>query len=65
MPLLRVAERDGLPRLLADHVHLRNNHAGAHADAKAMRLTGAMCVGADSIDDADRLAPAPWPRATS
>ncbi|MEU9116406.1 hypothetical protein AB0D04_32775 [Streptomyces sp. NPDC048483] len=34
VPLLRLAERVGLPCLLADNLHLRNagNHAGAHAD---------------------------------
>src|SRR5262245_52055411 len=57
VPLVRLAERSGLPALLADRLHIRDadNHGGAHADAKAMTLIGAMCAGADSIEDADRL----------
>ncbi|MGW2355121.1 IS1380 family transposase [Actinacidiphila glaucinigra] len=55
--LVRLAERLGLPSLVADRVRIdaASNSAGANAAAKAMSLVAAMCAGADSIDDTDRL----------
>ncbi|MFI9789159.1 IS1380 family transposase [Kitasatospora sp. NPDC051984] len=57
VPLIRLAERIGLPGLVADRLRIdgAGNSAGANAAAKAMTLVAAMCAGADSIDDADRL----------
>lgn len=36
-------------------IEAADNSGGAHPAAKVMSLLGAMCSGADSIDDADRL----------
>ncbi|MFJ9034886.1 transposase [Streptomyces sp. NPDC102274] len=57
VPLVRLAERCGLPELVAREVRIGGaaNSAGAHPAAKGMSLVAAMCAGADSIDDADRL----------
>jgi hypothetical protein len=57
VPLVRLAERCGLPGLVADRVRIDApaNSAGANPVAKAMSLVAAMCAGADSIDDTDRL----------
>ncbi|WAX81232.1 IS1380 family transposase [Streptomyces sp. KMM 9044] len=55
-PLVALAERAGLPELAAGvRIEGADNSGGAHAAAKVMSLLGAMCAGADSIDDADRL----------
>jgi Transposase DDE domain group 1 len=56
LPLVRLAERAGLPDLAAAiRIDGAANSGGAHPAAKVMSLLGAMCAGADSIDDADRL----------
>ncbi|MFF4760457.1 IS1380 family transposase, partial [Streptomyces sp. NPDC001292] len=57
VPVVRLAERAGLPRLVGEAVRIRGagNSGGANPSAKVMSLVAAMCAGADSIDDADRL----------
>ncbi|MEW1914126.1 IS1380 family transposase [Kitasatospora sp. NPDC085895] len=57
VPLVRLAERLGLPDLIADRVRIAGagNGGGANPGAKAMTMVAAMCAGADSIDDAGRL----------
>ncbi|MET8290061.1 IS1380 family transposase [Streptomyces sp. NPDC005132] len=56
LPLVALAERAGLPGLAAQvRIEAADNSGGAHPAAKVMSLLGAMCSGADSIDDADRL----------
>ncbi|WUK17240.1 transposase [Kitasatospora sp. NBC_00374] len=57
VPLVRPAERVGLPGLVAERLRIdgAGNSGGAHPNVKAMTLVAAMCAGADSIDDADRL----------
>lgn len=51
-----IAERVGLPALATQvRIEAAGNSGGAHPAAKVMSLLGAMCSGADSIDDADRL----------
>ena len=56
LPLVRLAERAGLPDLAAAiRIEGAANSGGAHPAAKVMSLLSAMCAGADSIDDADRL----------
>ncbi|MFE5098227.1 IS1380 family transposase [Streptomyces sp. NPDC056638] len=53
LPVLRLAERCGLSRLVAEKVKLTGakNGAGAAADAKVTSIVGGMAAGADSIDD--------------
>lgn len=57
VPVVRLAERAGLPELTAQSVRISGsgNGGGANPAAKVMSLVAAMCAGADSIDDADRL----------
>ncbi|WP_155059096.1 IS1380 family transposase [Streptomyces blattellae] len=57
VPVMRLAERCGLPRLVTEKVRLSGagNGAGAAADAKVTSLVGGMVAGADSIDDLDML----------
>ncbi|KJK56889.1 IS1380 family transposase [Saccharothrix sp. ST-888] len=57
VPLVRLAERVGLPGLVAERLRIggTGNSGGAHPGAKAMMLIAAMCAGADSIGDTDRL----------
>jgi hypothetical protein len=57
VPVMRLAERCGLPRLVTQKVKLTDapNSAGAAADAKAMSIVAGMVAGADSIDDLDIL----------
>src|SRR5690349_2184944 len=57
VPLVRLAERVGLPGLVAERLRIdgAGNSGGANPAAKAMTLIAAMCAGADSIDDTDRL----------
>ncbi|MEV8388884.1 MULTISPECIES: transposase [unclassified Streptomyces] len=57
VPVVRLAERCGLPQLVAGRVKLTGatNGAGASADAKVMSIVGGMAAGADSIDDLDIL----------
>jgi hypothetical protein len=57
VPLVALAERCGLPGLVADSLRIRGaaNSGGANPAAKVMSLVAAMAAGADSIDDVDRL----------
>jgi hypothetical protein len=57
LPVMRLAERCGLDRLVAEHVKLPGgkNGAGAAASAKVTSIVGGMAAGADSIDDLDVL----------
>ncbi|MEU2131732.1 IS1380 family transposase [Streptomyces sp. NPDC018352] len=57
VPVMRLAERCGLPRLVAEKVKLTGapNGAGAAADAKVAGIVAGMVAGADSIDDLDVL----------
>jgi hypothetical protein len=57
VPVVRMAERCGLARLVTDKVKLSGakNGAGAAADAKVTSIVGGMVAGADSIDDLDVL----------
>ena len=57
VPVLRLAERCGLSRLVAEKVKLTGarNGAGAAADAKVAGIVAGMAAGADSIDDLDLL----------
>ncbi|MFV5998734.1 hypothetical protein ACNPQM_41975 [Streptomyces sp. NPDC056231] len=57
VPVMRLAERCGLSRLVAAKVKLTGagNGAGAAADAKVTGIVGGMAAGADSIDDLDVL----------
>jgi hypothetical protein len=56
-PLIRLAERCGLPALVGERVRLpaSKDGVGAFPAAKVMALVAGMAVGADSIDDMDRL----------
>jgi hypothetical protein len=55
LPLVRLAERAGLPGLAASvRIENADNSGGANPAAKVMSLLSAMCAGADSIDDAVR-----------
>lgn len=53
-PVLALAERAGLHRLIGEHVHLARP-GGANAALKVTSLVGGMVAGADSIDDMDLL----------
>ncbi len=57
VPAVRLAERCGLPALVAEKVKLvgAKNGAGTAANAKVMSVVGGMAAGADSIDDLDVL----------
>jgi hypothetical protein len=57
LPLVRLAERAGLPEQAAAALRIEgaDNSGGAHPAAKVMSLLAAMCAGADSIEDTDRL----------
>jgi hypothetical protein len=63
-PLLRLAERCGLPGLVGEKVCLprRRDGAGAFPAAKVMSLVGGMAAGADSIEDMHRLRHGAMPR---
>src|SRR5258705_13999286 len=56
-PVLRLAERCGLPDLVDDRVRITDaaNSGGANPAAKVLSLVAGMTAGADSIDDMDRL----------
>jgi hypothetical protein len=56
-PVVRLAERCGLPDLVAEQVQIADaaNSGGAFPAAKVMSVVAAMVAGADSIDDVDRL----------
>lgn len=64
VPAIRLAERCGLPALVAAKVKLTDakNGAGTAADAKALSIVGGMVAGADSIDDLDVLRHGGLPR---
>jgi len=49
-PVLRLAERAGLQRLVAEHVRI-GKPEGVNADLKIASLVAGMVAGADSIDD--------------
>ncbi|MFF3159845.1 transposase [Streptomyces sp. NPDC057910] len=57
VPVMRLAERCGLSRLVAGKVKLTGakNGAGAAADAKVTGIVAGMAAGADSIDDLNTL----------
>lgn len=57
VPVVALAERIGLPDLVAEHVKIAGaaNSAGANPGAKVLSLLAGMVAGADSIDDVDRL----------
>ncbi|MEV0849986.1 IS1380 family transposase [Streptomyces sp. NPDC049954] len=57
VPLVRLAERCGLPGLVGELVHLpaSANGTGAFPASKVMALVAGMAAGADSIEDMDRL----------
>src|SRR5215472_143749 len=57
VPVMRLAERCGLPRLVTEKVKLTGvtNGAGAAADAKVTSIVAGMVAGADTIDDLDLL----------
>ena len=57
VPLVRLAERAGLPALVSAHLDLGAtvNSAGANPVAKVMSVVAGMCAGADSFEDLDRL----------
>ncbi|MFJ2218396.1 hypothetical protein ACIQVO_40100 [Streptomyces sp. NPDC101062] len=56
-PVVRPAERCGLPALVGEHVRLpaSKDGTGAFPAAKLMSLVGGGAAGADSIDDMDGL----------
>jgi Transposase DDE domain group 1 len=57
VPVVALAERAGLPALVAEHLAIAGaaNSAGANPVAKVMSLVAGMVAGADSIADVDRL----------
>ncbi|WP_220040528.1 IS1380 family transposase, partial [Streptomyces tateyamensis] len=57
VPMVRLAERVGLSGLVKERLRIDSagNSGGANPGAKAMTLVAAMCAGADSIDDTQRL----------
>lgn len=57
VPVIALAEKIGLPDLVAEHVSITGaaNSAGANPVAKVMSLLAGMTAGADSITDVDRL----------
>lgn len=54
VPVLRLADRCGLPGLVADRLRVAHK-LGVHAPAKVASIVGGMVAGADSIDDLDVL----------
>jgi hypothetical protein len=57
VPVVALAERIGLPGLVAGRVRISGaaNSGGANAGAKVMSVLAGMVAGADSITDTDRL----------
>ncbi len=53
-PVLQLAERAGLQRLVGEHLHL-GTAGGVNAQLKVPALVAGMLAGADSIDDMDLL----------
>jgi hypothetical protein len=54
VPVMRLAERCGLPGLVSEHVRIADP-LGAGAAAKVCSIVAGMAAGADSIDDLDVL----------
>ncbi|MVZ99179.1 IS1380 family transposase [Actinomadura sp. LD22] len=54
VPVMRLAERCGLPDLVSEHVRVADR-CGANAAAKVSSIVAGMAAGADSIDDLDVL----------
>jgi Transposase DDE domain group 1 len=56
-PVVRLAERCGLPDLVGEHVQIAGaaNSGGAFPAAKVMSVVAGMVAGADSIDDVGRV----------
>ena len=52
VPVMALAERAGLPALVAEHVSVPGS-PGANADVKVATLVAGMVAGADSIEDMD------------
>jgi hypothetical protein len=52
-PVVRLAERCGLPALAGEHLHLpvSKDGTGAFPAAKLMSLLGGMAAGTDSVDE--------------
>ncbi|MDF3291921.1 IS1380 family transposase [Streptomyces silvisoli] len=57
VPVVRLSERVRLPYLVSQAVRIAGagKSGGANPAAKVMSLVAAMCAGADSVEDADRL----------
>ena len=57
VPVVALAEQIGLAGLVAEHVTITGaaNSAGANSGAEVMSVVAGMVVGADSIEDVDRL----------
>jgi hypothetical protein len=57
VPVIELAGQVGLPELVTELVRIKDadNGAGANPAAKVMSLLAGMIVGADSIEDVDRL----------
>src|SRR5918994_1393835 len=53
-PVVRLAERAGLHRLVGEHLHV-DAEGGANAGVKVASVVAGMVAGADSIDDMDLL----------
>lgn len=53
IPLVKLAQDTGLPRAVADRVHIPTDK-GANPGGKVMSLVAGMLAGADSIDDMNR-----------
>ena len=54
VPVVRLAERAGLHRLVGEHLHVEAE-GGANAGVKVASVVAGMVAGADSIDDMDLL----------
>jgi Transposase DDE domain group 1 len=61
VPVMALADRCGLPALLAEHVKIAAA-GGANAAAKILAIVAGMVCGADSIDDLDLLRHGGMPR---
>jgi hypothetical protein len=57
VPVMRLAEWGRISELVRERVRIggADNSGGANPAAKVTSLVAAMCAGADSIEDADRL----------
>ena len=61
VPVMALAERCGLPALLAEHVKIAAK-GGAHSSVKILAIVAGMVCGADSIEDLDLLRHGGMPR---